>query len=67
MRQRLLHVDVDTELDAGERRDGVRVVGRGDRDRVNLIPHLVKHLAEVAELARVRPAVERLRGAARIA
>ena len=44
--QRLLAVDVLAQADRHQRRDGVRVVGRGDDDGVEVLA-LVEHLAEV--------------------
>jgi len=36
--------------------DGVAVIGRADRDGVDLIAHLVEHFAEVMKLLRAREA-----------
>ena len=52
VRQRLLAIDVLAHLASPSiAADGVRVVGRADGDRVDLVAHLVEHLAEVVELA----------------
>ena len=50
MGQRLLAVDVLAAIDGGHRRHGVVVVGRADEDPVDILLHLVQHLAEIAEL-----------------
>ncbi len=49
--QRLLRVDVLADLDRHHGGDGVGVIGRGDGDGVDLLAHLVEHLAEVGELS----------------
>ena len=46
--QRLLAEDVLAGADGGGRDDRVGVVGRGHDDGVDLLAHLVEHLAEVA-------------------
>ena len=47
MRQRLLAVDVLAHLHGHDGGRGVRVVGRADRHGVDLLAHLVEHLAVV--------------------
>ena len=47
VRQRLLAVDVLAPFDRGHRRHGVGMVRRADDHRVDLVAHLVEHLAVV--------------------
>jgi hypothetical protein len=47
MGQGLLAIDVLAPLDGRHGRHGVRMVGRADDHRVDLVRHLVEHLAEV--------------------
>ena len=54
--QRLLRVDVLAEFHRRHRRGVVRVVGRGDRDDVDLVAHRGEHLAVVLEFLRARVA-----------
>ena len=49
VRERLLHVHVLPRLHRDVRGDGVRMIGRGDDDRVD-VPLLVEHRAEVVVL-----------------
>ena len=53
IRERLLHADVLAEPDGVHRRGVMRVVGRGDGHRLDLL-HLVEHLPEIAVLPRIR-------------
>ena len=46
-RQRLFTVNVFAKLHRPNRGDGMRVVGCRDQNRINLLFHLIKHLAEV--------------------
>jgi len=55
VRQRLLAVDVHAQLDGRHRGRGVKMVGRGDEHRVDLLVHLVEHLAVVGEGLGKRP------------
>ena len=57
-RQRLLHVDVLAELHRGHRDHGVRVIGRRDEHRVDVLL-LLEHHAEVLVVGRLRELVER--------
>ena len=63
VRQRLLAVDVLAALDGGHGGHRVGMVGRGDDDRVDLLVHLVEHLAEVAELLGLGIVLEGVGGA----
>ncbi len=56
--QRLLAVDVLAHLQCHDRREGVDMVRSGDDDGVNRVTHLVKHLAEVLVLLRLRETPE---------
>ena len=59
VRQRLLAVDVLAGPDRRHRGDGVDVVGRADRDGVDVLGFLVEHLAEVLVSPRLREGLER--------
>ena len=52
-RERLLHVDALAALHAEDGGDGVHVIGRPDYHRVDVLPFLVEHLAEVLVLRRL--------------
>ena len=47
VRQRLLAIDVLAGANRGHRGDGVNVVGRADRDRVDVLGLLVEHHAKI--------------------
>ena len=54
---RLLDVDVDALLHAGDRDGRVRLLVRGDDRRIDLVPHLVQKLAVVCEFLHFRKIV----------
>ena len=61
--ERLLAVDVLARADRRHRGDGVDVVGRADRDGVDVLRLLVEHLAEILVPPRLREGLERAGGA----
>ena len=61
--QRLLAVDVLAGADGRHRRDGVNVIGRADRDGVDLLRFLVDHLPEIFVAPRLGECVKRAGGA----
>ena len=63
VRERLLAVDVLAGADGRHRRDGVNVVGRADRDGVDVFGFLVDHLAEIFVAPRLGKCAERPGGA----
>jgi len=54
MRHRFLNIDMFAQRHGVHTDDEVRMIRRTDADGINLVGHLVKHLAEVLEARRIR-------------
>ncbi len=64
--QRFFAVEMLPVFQNGHRRHGVKMIGRGDHDSVDLLVHFIQHLAKVLKLLGVRKLLEGSRSLARV-